>query len=208
MNKVLLISLFLVVLFSSVVYSEELTITTYYPSPYGSYNELRVNMIAVGTTYQDSSANPLEDGKMIVQGGLSINSNITGTYGGEPVRLDVNGYGAIKDLWLKSPKSGAAAGWVSNIAGGSKIKAGSYFGNGVSGRQINVGFRPRALFVQRNGVGRFWKVEGMGDVALGDDGGVSHNCVISFYDEGFILGNSGACNAGAGHTHYYCAFGE
>ncbi|MDD5116376.1 MAG: hypothetical protein PHW98_04865 [Candidatus Omnitrophica bacterium] len=31
-------------------FAEEITITTYYPSPYGSYNELQTNKLAVGDT--------------------------------------------------------------------------------------------------------------------------------------------------------------
>ncbi len=35
-------------------FAEEITITTYYPSPYGSYNELQANKMAVGDTNGDS----------------------------------------------------------------------------------------------------------------------------------------------------------
>lgn len=50
-------------------FSESLTVTTYYPSPFGSYQELRVNQMAVGSTYVGS---PLSDGNMFVQGLVGI----------------------------------------------------------------------------------------------------------------------------------------
>jgi hypothetical protein len=47
---------FLLFICSTFVFAEEITITTYYPSPYGSYHELRSQKMAVGTTYINSSA--------------------------------------------------------------------------------------------------------------------------------------------------------
>ncbi len=207
MKKIAFISLFTLICVSFIS-AEDITITTYYPSPYGSYNEMRVNMLAVGASYQDAVTNPLTDGRLIVSNNVSINRNTAGNYGSENVRLDTNGYGAVNDLWLKSPKSGAAAGWVSNVAGGGKIKSGYYGGNGSAHRLINVGFRPKVVFIQREGGNRHWKVDGMLTMTLGDDGGSSINCVTSFYDQGFVLGSDNDCNSSSGKTHYYCAFGE
>ncbi len=48
MKKVLVAIVFFIVFFASVVYSEDLTITTYYPSPHGSYNELFANYLELG----------------------------------------------------------------------------------------------------------------------------------------------------------------
>lgn len=49
---------------------EQLTITTYYPSPYGSYNELQTNKLAVGDTNGDnkltSADQPPENGQLYV----------------------------------------------------------------------------------------------------------------------------------------------
>lgn len=39
--------------FSWVYAQESITISTYYPSPYGSYNELQTNRLAIGDTNQD-----------------------------------------------------------------------------------------------------------------------------------------------------------
>jgi len=58
-RKLLLLSLFS--LFSPLVFAEEsITITTYYPSPYGSYNELATNRLAVGML--DAADQPNRDG--------------------------------------------------------------------------------------------------------------------------------------------------
>lgn len=47
---------------------ESVTITTYYPSPYGVYHELRVDQMAVGSAYSNPSTYPLSDGNLIVAG--------------------------------------------------------------------------------------------------------------------------------------------
>jgi hypothetical protein len=62
---------------------EQLTITTYYPSPYGNYRELRAQRMAVGDTYIDGStycwgtgcggANVIsEDTSLVVEGNVGI----------------------------------------------------------------------------------------------------------------------------------------
>ena len=43
------LSLFLLA-YSAFVFADDITVTTYYPSPYGSYNELQINRLAVGDT--------------------------------------------------------------------------------------------------------------------------------------------------------------
>ncbi len=63
--------LFLILFLNSHVFSQEtFTITTYYPSPYGSYNELRVNQMTVGSSYQTASG--LSDGDLFVSGSIGI----------------------------------------------------------------------------------------------------------------------------------------
>jgi len=42
-----------------VLFCEELKVTTYYPSPYGVYNELRTKKFAVGADYYNSTAYPI-----------------------------------------------------------------------------------------------------------------------------------------------------
>ena len=88
LSFIFLLSLLLTFSFSA--FSEDsITITTYYPSPYGSYNELYV-------------ANKM---------GIGIQS--PGTYDGKVVKLDVEGYAAANDLWLKDINR-----WTSDLAFG------------------------------------------------------------------------------------------
>lgn len=47
---------------------ESVTITTYYPSPYGVYHELRVDQMPIGSAYSNHSTYPLSDGNLIVAG--------------------------------------------------------------------------------------------------------------------------------------------
>lgn len=54
MKKVVFALLVVLTMAMRVVYAQEtLTISTYYPSPYGSYNELQTNRLAVGDTDGD-----------------------------------------------------------------------------------------------------------------------------------------------------------
>lgn len=54
--------------------ADQLTITTYYPSPYGSYNELTTNRMAVGDVNKDGTINsldlPAKDGSIAVLGSI------------------------------------------------------------------------------------------------------------------------------------------
>src|SRR3989338_1182619 len=83
----LTISLFINLIFplSSFAQTEEetLTITTYYPAPYGVYNEMRAKRMAVGTNYYNGSAYPWDTGggcagneicnaDLVVQGNVGI----------------------------------------------------------------------------------------------------------------------------------------
>ena len=59
---------------------EQVTITTYYPAPYGIYKELRADQLAIGSTYRASA---LADGNLIVSGNVGIRTAAPG------VALDV-----------------------------------------------------------------------------------------------------------------------
>ena len=66
---------------------ESITFTTYYPAPYGSYQELRSDRVAIGSAYRDVTANPLSDGNLIVSGNVGIGTNSPGP----GIALDVVG---------------------------------------------------------------------------------------------------------------------
>lgn len=48
---------------------ERITLTTYYPAPYGVYKEMRVNQMSVGSEYRYA---PLSDGNLFVSGEVGI----------------------------------------------------------------------------------------------------------------------------------------
>jgi hypothetical protein len=48
---------------------EQITLTAYYPSPYGSYNEMRVHQMSIGSTYETAT---LTNGDLIVEGRVGI----------------------------------------------------------------------------------------------------------------------------------------
>ncbi|MHB8155500.1 MAG: hypothetical protein ACYDFR_05585 [Candidatus Omnitrophota bacterium] len=56
LKSIFLISLFLFLCSTFVFAVEEITITTYYPSPYGSYRELRAVKQGIGTTYSSRAS--------------------------------------------------------------------------------------------------------------------------------------------------------
>ena len=55
MKKLKLSVIFIFGLFSLCFADESITVTTYYPSPYGEYNELGTNRLAVGDTNNDGT---------------------------------------------------------------------------------------------------------------------------------------------------------
>ena len=56
----------------SALAQEQITITTYYPSPFGVYNEMRAKKMAVGTNYLDASTVSVADDQLIVEGEVGI----------------------------------------------------------------------------------------------------------------------------------------
>ncbi len=70
---------FLIILifgFFSLCFAEEsITITTYYPSPYGSYRQLTADQIAIGSTYRNPT---YADGTLYVQGNVGIGTTTPG----------------------------------------------------------------------------------------------------------------------------------
>jgi hypothetical protein len=66
--------------------NETITITTYYPSPYGVYNEMRAKKIGIGDTYYNSSSHPIiGNTDLIVEGNVGIGTD------NPDVKLDVVG---------------------------------------------------------------------------------------------------------------------
>ncbi len=70
--KITGISIFLILVLSASAFCEEqrqgeesISITTYYPSPYGSYNELTTNKMKIGANYSDSTVTAINNGLIV-----------------------------------------------------------------------------------------------------------------------------------------------
>ncbi|MFC1646494.1 hypothetical protein ACFL2Y_04880 [Candidatus Omnitrophota bacterium] len=64
----------------SLLYSyaeERITLTTYYPAPYGVYREMRVNGLAVGSAYRNNPTD-ITDGYLLVNGSVGIGTTNPG----------------------------------------------------------------------------------------------------------------------------------
>ncbi|MFH1201811.1 MAG: hypothetical protein V1674_02845 [Candidatus Omnitrophota bacterium] len=58
---------------SAFAQAESVTLTTYYPSPYGEYNRLKANRLGVGST----AAVPANDGDISATGSAAVTGDIT-----------------------------------------------------------------------------------------------------------------------------------
>ena len=125
-SVVLSSTLALTFLFLTFALPEDITITTYYPAPFGVYNELRSKKMAIGDTYYDSSQHCWPGGpcsfpdidantNLIVEGNVGI-----GTAG--PARkLHVEGGGQISLLQSGSVATDSQAGLYWHTANGYGI---------------------------------------------------------------------------------------
>ena len=144
-NKPLLLSLslcFLLLVFLPVLLfaqNETLTITTYYPSPYGTYNQLGTNKLAVG--YTGSSDQPSITGDMRLYPQSGSPTSWSAGKQGEVVYASTDGYlyAYNGSSWIKQGGGGGALqAWVnfdgptgnirasSGIASVTRVSAGKY----------------------------------------------------------------------------------
>ena len=80
-----IMGMWIIFIFAGLGYAEDqLTITTYYPSPYGNYRELSAQRMKIGTTYSDSGTT-VADNDLIVEGNVGIGTKAP------TVKLEVNG---------------------------------------------------------------------------------------------------------------------
>ncbi|MDP8292921.1 MAG: tail fiber domain-containing protein [Candidatus Orphnella occulta] len=82
MKIIFLVTMIALICSGAVFAAEEITLSTFYPAPYGEYDELGVDSMAVGSGY----AIPAGDGDMVVQGNVGIGTTALGAY-----QLNVNG---------------------------------------------------------------------------------------------------------------------
>jgi hypothetical protein len=102
---------FVLFFFSAFAFAEEITITTYYPSPYGSYNYLQVDKLGVGDnngsgTFTSADV-PGNTGEVWIKGNVNIgNGAASPTYA-----LQVNG-----TVQATAYRVGASAGLNSTLS--------------------------------------------------------------------------------------------
>ena len=76
LSKYILLIFLVLVFFAPIVFAEEITITTYYPSPYGSYNSLQTDKFGVGDNNSDGAFNasdvPATTGNVWIRGNVGI----------------------------------------------------------------------------------------------------------------------------------------
>ncbi len=99
----LVMGLILSFLYAACFAEESITITTYYPSPYGSYRQLTADQIAIGSAYRNPT---YADGTLYVQGNVGIGTT-------SPNSTKGSGYLDVKDVYLRDVSRWASAGSVS-----------------------------------------------------------------------------------------------
>ena len=87
--------------------SEEITLTTYYPAPYGDYDELTAHKMTIGTTYPV----PADDGDLTVEGKVGIGTTNPGAQLEVAGQVKVTGGSPGANKVLTSDSSGLAS-WV------------------------------------------------------------------------------------------------
>jgi hypothetical protein len=93
MKKIFLVILLNFFWYLSSFAADVVNISAYYPSPFGSYSELRSNQLAVGSGYRSST---ISDGTLIVQSKIGVATN------NPQYEMDVNGNIAVSDIWIRS----------------------------------------------------------------------------------------------------------
>lgn len=128
----LILLVFVFTLIPLLAFSQEtVTITTYYPSPYGSYRELTSHRMKIGTTYSGSGTT-VSDNNLIVEGSVGIGTT------GPNTALDLNGAFSVRGMAAPAlSPTGQGRIYFDSTANKFKMSenAGAYtdLGGGVSG---------------------------------------------------------------------------
>ncbi|PIQ91012.1 MAG: hypothetical protein COV71_01310 [Candidatus Omnitrophica bacterium CG11_big_fil_rev_8_21_14_0_20_41_12] len=136
--KKLFLLLGLIVINCSVLFAEEITITTYYPSPYGSYDELTANKMKIGSNYS-APATVFVDDSLLVEGQVGIGTSTPAA----TVKLDVAGTENFGVRYLRASRDARIAvgdptrtwSWATGWATAGDF---SLIEEGVSGNRIYV----------------------------------------------------------------------
>jgi hypothetical protein len=100
---------FLIPVISLFAGDETITLTTYYPLPYGSYRALSSHQMKIGATYSGSGVANV-DSNLLVEGNVGIGTSAP------TQRLDVNGMIRSQNPWFLASSNdgwrGCVAGWT------------------------------------------------------------------------------------------------
>jgi hypothetical protein len=118
--------------------TESLTITTYYPSPFGSYRELRANQMAVGSGYQ-AAATVIPANSLIVEGNVGIGTETPSE------RIHIRGAGEQRQR-IESTNNAAYTEYISGAGPTSQAYVGVRGGAGGYG---GVGSDAEGLFINQ-----------------------------------------------------------
>jgi len=153
MLKKIIFSLVLFFIFTATAYAEDsITISTYYPSPYGVYNRLQTNSLGVGDNNNngrlDSGDVPLAvsgstNGEVWIAGNVGIGIGATAPTAGLDVvsNIRIRGAGAGDGKLLTSDANGYAS-WQSNSSVLPGTVCGHWSSTGQDGRIPCNGFNP------------------------------------------------------------------
>jgi len=154
--------LFFILVFSSWAFPQEtITITTYYPSPYGKYGELAANRMKIGVNYSNQN---VANNNLIVEGQVGI-----GTVSPSQ-KLEVNG--GIR-AYSATAISGDNSGF--GLGNGIGVEGKTVSGYGVYAEASGGGY---ALYAHNSGGGRGAYIDsasgqglivGSGSVGIGTD---------------------------------------
>lgn len=151
--------LFFLLFFFACASAEELTITTYYPSPYGVYREMRANQLAVGSGFRTSA---LSDGYLYVQNRVGIGKSNPGA------PLDVTGNIVASGSMSSGSVSSGTIASSANITASGSVTANAFYYSSDRALKQNIQPIGQALSKVLNlqGVTFQWKKDGSGSLGF------------------------------------------
>ena len=145
---ILSLFLFLAVPLSHPQETETITLTTYYPAPYGVYKDMRVTgRLAVGDVNRNNEMDngdfAAEEETLTVAGKVGIGTTAPRAPSPDDTH---NGLLDVHDAYIRAANEGAGQ-WVSQIMRTGPV-TGMYSGDGSGNdRKITLGFRPKMLLL-------------------------------------------------------------
>jgi hypothetical protein len=172
---------------------EQITITTYYPSPYGSYRELRSQRMAIGTNYIDGATycwgagcgtNVIPDAaSLVVEGNVGIGTTAPNA------KLEIKGFGSTDFIRLYATTSYPVISSLNNLSIKTATNGPTLFLSGLA-NGIAVGYNYADGSHTPPGNGAIIE----GSVGIGTTGPTDILTVVKANDETF-LGLSGAAGS-------------